>query len=425
MNEEEQKKIISNIDEISKNSRGIFLIYAGFIAYCGITAISIKDEQLIINDKAIFLPLFNIDISVTGFFLGASLTSILIYIYFNLYLYRLKILVDVLIKLHPNYDRKYLYPWLFNFQGASTFIPVDIIQNSLIIFIRWWSLPIVTILLAIQFVKTHDENLNVLLGIFPIVSVLISLFFWQITDHDKQMLAFSHKKYKNILLSFAGKLFLLVFFVFAIVRYYYVFLPNAILGNEILFFGNVIKLSNMVDLSGKSLVPDYVKCDRQLLVNFVNSRFHGANLKSSVFKNSDLKDTSFVKSRLHFTNFECSDLRGADFSNTDFFHPNFSKCDLRRVNISKANLEFTNFQDADLYGVSFKYSRLENAKFTGSRLKNADFRGAYDLTAKQLCVAHNLNGIKLDKQLFDEVRQLCIEKFSDIDNTFERKFPFR
>lgn len=81
MNEEEQKKIISNIDEISKNSRGIFLIYAGFIAYCGITAISIKDEQLIINDKAIFLPLFNIDISVTGFFLGASLTSILIYIF--------------------------------------------------------------------------------------------------------------------------------------------------------------------------------------------------------------------------------------------------------------------------------------------------------------------------------------------------------
>ena len=135
--------------------------------------------------------------------------------------------------------------------------------------------------------------------------------------------------------------------------------------------------------------------------------------------------SSFFNAKLHFTNFECSDLREVDFSNTDFFHPNFRKADLRRVNLSNANLEYTNFEDADLYGVNFKQSELRNAKFTGARLKNADFRNTKDLNAAQICEANNIHGIKLDKGIFDSANIKCPKKFNNINEDFNRKFPFR
>jgi len=425
MTNDNKNLIVSNIEEISKNSRGIFMIYVGFISYCGITALSITDEQLIINDKTIFLPLLNTDISVTGFFMGASITSIFLYIYFNLYLFRLKTLMDDLFILDPLYNRKYLYPWLFNFQGGTEFKPIEVVQNFIVNFIRWWSLPIVNLLLILQYVKTHDEDLSVVLGIIPITSVFISLFFWIISEYDSQKKYLEVKNYKLLLRFISWKLLLLAFFVYTTFRYYFVFLPNTLLGQEVLFFGNAIKVSNMVNLSGKTIVRNNINCDGQLLVNFVNSHFEGANLKSSVFKNTDLKGASFVNARLHFTNFECSDLREVNFSNADFFHPNFRKADLRRVKLSNANLEYTNFEDADLYGVNFMKSELSNAKFTGARLKNADLRYSKGLNEIQLCEAYHLQGIKLDKVTFDSVNIKCPKKLKHYDEVFNRKFPFR
>jgi hypothetical protein len=85
--------ILENISEVSKICSGVFAVYVSFLLYCGLTALSITDRQLILNDVA-HLPLLNVGVSLTAFFVLTPITAIILFLYLQIYVHRLKGLLD-------------------------------------------------------------------------------------------------------------------------------------------------------------------------------------------------------------------------------------------------------------------------------------------------------------------------------------------
>lgn len=98
---EPPQRLIDNIDETSKNTRSIYLIYLGFLFYCALTVVSTTDRQLILNNEKINLPAIGLQVPVKGFFFVAPLSALIVFGYFQLYQLHLKGLVDELKKRVP------------------------------------------------------------------------------------------------------------------------------------------------------------------------------------------------------------------------------------------------------------------------------------------------------------------------------------
>ena len=426
-NIEDRRIIISNLADLSKNITNIFFIYISFIVYCGITVLSIKDEQLTIKNVTIHLPILNSDINIIGFFFGSSIISILIYIYLNLNLLRLKILTKDLLLLHPNLNNKYLYPGFFNFLVYPKYSSVNIIQKLIVNLIEYWSLPIINLLLSVELVKAHNYRLSLVSGLFPCIATGFVVYFGIILENKKIKFNLKIKEYFNLKNIDPTIFFLFLIILLTTIRYYLVFYPGSISGKEVVFLQNIIEASNILDLSGKNLVSSDVQCNRQIMENFINANFQGANLKSAVLKNANLQGASFERAKLHFTNLECTDLRKVNFKNTDFFHPNLSQADLRRVDMSASNnnLKYTNFEGADLYKAILQNTELENANFKDARLTEANLQGAKGIKPEQICESYNLHKTQLDNPLLTNTMNTCKEKFDYMEEGFNRKFPFR
>jgi hypothetical protein len=105
--------LIDNIAEASKNARGIYFLFIGFLAYCSLTIFSTTDREIILNATT-KLPIINIDISIFGFSIVAPILSIFIFIYLQLYLFRLKGLITDLRTNYRPVEKKRLYPWMLN-----------------------------------------------------------------------------------------------------------------------------------------------------------------------------------------------------------------------------------------------------------------------------------------------------------------------
>ena len=116
--EDDQKQeapewLIENIAEASKNARKIYFLYIGFLAYCALTVFSTTDRQIILNETA-HLPIVNLDVSLNGFFILAPIIAILVFLYFQLYLHRIKGLVTDLRDNYLPIEKRRLYPWMIN-----------------------------------------------------------------------------------------------------------------------------------------------------------------------------------------------------------------------------------------------------------------------------------------------------------------------
>jgi hypothetical protein len=79
--------LLENIAEASKNARTIYFLFVGFLVYCGLTVVGIKDRQIILND-AVSLPILRMDVPLNGFFILAPVIVIFLFLYFQLYLIR-------------------------------------------------------------------------------------------------------------------------------------------------------------------------------------------------------------------------------------------------------------------------------------------------------------------------------------------------
>ena len=84
--------LLENITEASKNASSVYFVYLGLLANCALTVFSTSDRRLIIG-RNVTLPIVNLEVDLDGFFLAVPLISILVFIYFQIYIYRLKNLI--------------------------------------------------------------------------------------------------------------------------------------------------------------------------------------------------------------------------------------------------------------------------------------------------------------------------------------------
>jgi hypothetical protein len=190
--------LIENIAEASKNARKIYFLYIGLLAYCALTVVSTSDRQIILNETAT-LPILRLEVSLNGFFLLAPLVAILVFIYFQLYLHRLKGLVDDLRNNYVPIEKKRLYPWMVNIAEDPEPGWVGKWQQRIVRFSIWTALPLVMILFSVWYVKKHEPIWSYVVGLAPIVGTYFVLRFWSYY-HAGRLRALSRRK----ILSFLG-----------------------------------------------------------------------------------------------------------------------------------------------------------------------------------------------------------------------------
>ena len=105
--------LIDNIAEASKNARQMFFLYIGFLAYSLLTVVGTSDRQIILNGLT-NLPIINVDVSLDGFFILCPLVAIFGFIYLQLYLHRLKCLINDFRTNYTSTEKRRLYPWMLN-----------------------------------------------------------------------------------------------------------------------------------------------------------------------------------------------------------------------------------------------------------------------------------------------------------------------
>jgi uncharacterized protein YjbI with pentapeptide repeats len=407
--------LIENIAEASKNARKIYFLYIGFLAYFGLTVFGTSDRQIILNETA-SLPFFGLEVSLNGFFIIAPLIAILVFVYLQLYLYRLKASIDDLRINYASVEKRRLYPWMINIAEDPDPGFIGKLQVIMVKLSLWILLPLVLFLIAIWFVKKHDPFLSYIVGLSPILGAFVVVFFW-CQYEDTQMREFFRRNLEAIfvyivffiisalltiltilympkllmLFSISESLFYLIvgvafIIVCCLLRCLYVKLRRVswkhegktILVSSVFTFGAllifiVIPYSNKgslisVDLSHQKLVAEPQKDYEGLFWgNLSKAHLEGADLRSSILKRMDFRNAHLQHAAMMSAILQDANLWGADLSNANLNEANLQGADLGAANLKRAYLKGANLQNAD----------LKRANLQGADLRRADLQNVY------------------------------------------------
>jgi uncharacterized protein YjbI with pentapeptide repeats/MFS family permease len=422
--------LIENIAEASKNARKIYFLYIGFLAYFGLTVFGTSDRQIILNETA-SLPFFGLEVSLNGFFIIAPLIAILVFVYLQLYLYRLKASIDDLRFNYASVEKRRLYPWMINIAEDPDPGFIGKLQVIMVKLSVWILLPLVLFLIAIWFVKKHDPFLSYIVGLSPILGAFVVVFFW-CQYEDTQMREFFRRNLEAIfvyivffiisaLLTILTILYmpkLLILFgiseslcylivgvafivVCCLLRCLYVKLRRVswkhegktILVSSVLTFGAllifiVIPYSNKgslisVDLSHQKLVAEPEKDYAGLFWgNLSKAHLEGANLTSSIlkrmdFRNAHLQHAAMESAILQGANLEAANLRVAYLKGANLQNANLGAANLRGAYLSGANLQNANLERGNLQGANLWGANLQNANLKEANIQKAFLNKAY------------------------------------------------
>lgn len=394
--------LFANIAEASKNARKIYFLYIGFLFYCAFTVFGTPDRYIILNEK-IKMPILNIDIPLIGFMLMAPLAAIFLFVYLQMYLGRLKWLIDLSTKYAP-IERGRLYPWMLNFpkdpeRGFSKGLQKIIIKFSL-----WGLLPLVLGLFAYWSLKTHNLLICYVDGIATIIGAIAVLIFWCRYERvQRKVLKFITKNLGKLLLT-------LIMFLFGFVFLFH-WIPMSISGD--LF---------RLDLSYEKLITEpIVDYEEIYWGRFAEIHLEGAILNSTILKRADLRRAQLRKAKIQYANLERANLRGANLLEANLRGANLRGADLgganlrgadlsRRANLRGARLEGADLGGADLGGARLEGAnligaRLEGARLLGANLLGANLNGARNLTIEQLSEVRTLYQAKLDPELEKQIKE--------------------
>lgn len=410
--------LIKSINEISKSSRNIYYIYILFLFYCLITIVNTSDVQIILNNKVV-LPLLNAEVPLTGFFILSPIVALLIFVYLQIYLHRLKTLKNrVTIKnLHIQF-----YPWIINISEIPDKGFLGILQRMITKFTIWWLLPIVLHFFSLWFIKKHHPILIYIIGFLPVLGTCAVLYFWLKYDNIEYKL----EKYKKLL----GKLSM--FFLMIIYQIFYLtyLVPSAFSG-ESKFFKNFLYL----DLNYK-LLSNYSdkEHDLKFLLDLSNTHLEGANFTGAVlrktnFYNANLNNAKFDYASLEGSSFNNTSLQNVDFENSNLKHTTFKNIKSSGINFSSAEIQDAFFKNVTLTGTNFEFATLketvfaktilDDSKFTASNLekvyfseaslKRVKFSGAVVIGRKIKIV--NLKGVNFENSDLDSADFGSLQSF--------------
>ncbi|WP_216830579.1 pentapeptide repeat-containing protein [Alkalihalobacterium elongatum] len=175
---------------------------------------------------------------------------------------------------------------------------------------------------------------------------------------------------------------------------------------------NVITLKKLINLGCKNINLSKICFNETSLsqINLNNSKLMGARFFNCTLKNSTLEECNFKgaifkEAKLSNVNFINCNLRNGHFSNSKAKGVIFKNCDLYKCDFSDSNLK-----NADFRGAS-----LEHINFIGANLSHANFKNVKNLDLEKLKQAKLLNKIKIDRQIYDDLKKQYPEKFNSND----------
>ncbi len=368
--------IIDNIAEASRNARAIYLLFIGFLAYCAITVVNTKDVQLILNGTS-HLPIINIDVPLNGFFLLSPLIAIIVFIYLQLYIHRLKGLITDLRTNYPSVEKRRLYPWMLNIAEDPEPGIIGRLQKIMFNFSLWWLLPIVLIFFPLGFLRKHDPFWSYIVGLIPVIGTAVVIWFWCQYEQVKLKRFLRRKPGKTSLKKFIrknpGKTSLSIMVLSFGIFFIFFMIPWSIDGDKTGFLRPLL----YVDLSYQKLINEQ-KLEYETLywVNLAGANLQGANFTESILKRADLRKSDLIKAIFYNANLEGARLEEANLQGADLSYAKLQGAHLDGTHLQGANLSYAQLDSANLSGVNLQGAELREAELQGAELYRAELQGA-------------------------------------------------
>jgi hypothetical protein len=443
----------NNTEESKKKNVRIFMTYIFTLVYVLITTASVSDVQLILNDL-VTLPIINVKVGTTLFFLIAPLFLIAIYIFFQLHYLHLKSHNSEVAQ-YPNWP-------LFEFTklliaGNENHL-LKKIQSALSNIVIWDLLPLTLIVMLFRNLVTHEILRILYLTLLSLIGIGFTFFIWKLNSAQDIT-----KIKQRFLITLSTNTFLYVVYIFCIQRLLKsdfsvkIYKDSILLIIFIMFlvfspwlsyilqkffikitrvgsvsFNFLLTLLLVPFLSIHYLILTPYGNGRNLdlsyqIITYSNSQQHygvytvdlrnknliAANMISSVLHKADMRHVDLRKAALFSAKLDSSNLSDADLSNSILLNTN-----LRYADLSNAK-----FNNADLRGVIFRSANLSNADFTNANLQGANLEDAI-LDSTNFKNA-NLRDVKLQSESFKNVKPLIGTKLdTNIRDDIQKWWPF-
>jgi len=196
-----EETLLKRIEEISRSARSIWFIMLGALVFASITLTGINDIDFFGIDRTTQLPLLNVTVPVTYFFIGGATLIAAIYIYLHLYLEMLwPELARAPARIGGTPLVQRVYPWLISEwalrrrdrlqrnrarkngeappQDASIRRPLAWIGTALSVVLVWAFGPLVLFWLWWRSAVAHDNALNLWLALMFAFSSFVGLRSW-------------------------------------------------------------------------------------------------------------------------------------------------------------------------------------------------------------------------------------------------------
>jgi uncharacterized protein YjbI with pentapeptide repeats len=370
-NQEKDKKLLENIIEASKNARNIFFIYLTFLFYSVLTITTISGEK-IIKKENLSLPILNGSVSIDAFYVVAPIIALGLFLYLQIYLQKIKEIIE---KYNPTNDktkRDDLYPWLIIFSndeleakkiGDRLFI---IYRNSISHFILWLLLPSVILIFILQSLKLHKFELFWWLShiMLPVVLLIVGSFWWYYNNKVSYPRIFNRKKIKKFIV-FLFKEFFNKSMIHFLILFFFLEL-------DIILISNIFPSVSNGDLYFQARNNENLSKFNKKFIDFMRIDLIGLNIKDFYYPKAELMGANIELSEFENTNLSFSNLSYSDLNRAYFKKVNLSGANLSGVNLEGAHLENINLSGANLLGVNLETAHLENINLSGTNLPGAN-----------------------------------------------------
>lgn len=388
--------LIENIAEASKNARKIYLLYIGLLAYCALTIVSTTDRQLVLNDVA-RLPIINVEVPLNGFFILSPLLMLFVFIYFQLYLNKLKRLCDELNADYSTGKPSRIYPWMLNFADELKSNFIGKVQRFIVNFSLWFAMPIVLLLNSLWYIKKHAPVLSYVVGMLPLIGTIIVILFWNYYEFGRGKC--KAKKQLQLIRSSTPKSMLVIAVAVIEMVLLFIFIPFSFDGDV----SDFIRPLLCVDLSYQKLVTEEnVSYNTLHWVNLQGVHLEGADLTGAILKRADLKKAQLKKAWLLDAQLQGAELTRAQLDNAVLARAQLQGADLRQAQLDSAHLNDARLDSADLSWAKLQGAWLQGVNLQGGSLVGSQSQGI-NLSDAKLQGA-NLRNAKLDRACLDETQ---------------------
>ncbi len=167
-------------DHVARHARSSWLGLLGFLAFAGVTLLSVEDKDFFAYGVKTDLPLIGVSIPTSSFFWTAPILAAALYVHLHLYLLRLW---RVVLRLPADIDGKplgtRLWPWLVTEWALAkrgdqeAHLPSRWIQWLLTVGLVWLAGPLVLFGFWWRSMVKHDLLLTSVLGLLLVLALYI------------------------------------------------------------------------------------------------------------------------------------------------------------------------------------------------------------------------------------------------------------